>query len=311
MVLYKHVTTINFLVNKVTYPKTVFGRSVEVTGHGRAHFGKGVVVGRFSRLEIPYGGVIRIGDNASVGVGVHLRPDGGKAVRIGPYARIQDGCRIYGDVSIGNHVIVAPNVFISSGTHVFRYRPSILIDEQDRLHKETRCVVVEDDCWIGINSVVSPGTKISKGSVVGANSVVTKDVPPYTVVAGCPAKQIGKRLNYKPPAVVSAKKEDDWPYFYSGFDFSAVARDLALHGGMVAERLFMLDVDSPNGSALSITVKAYGSHRVCLSFNGETREITGEFCSISFSLPKIPGPYEFVATDKVVVMACAIESRKK
>ncbi len=51
-------------------------------------------------------------------------------------------------------------------------------------------VIIEDDCWIGAGAIILNGITIGKGSVVGAGSVVTKDVPPYTIVAGNPARKI-------------------------------------------------------------------------------------------------------------------------
>ena len=54
-------------------------------------------------------------------------------------------------------------------------------------------VVVGDDCWLGSNAVILPGATLSKGTVVGANAVVTKDFPQYSIIAGMPAKVIGKR----------------------------------------------------------------------------------------------------------------------
>jgi maltose O-acetyltransferase len=54
-------------------------------------------------------------------------------------------------------------------------------------------VIIEDDVWIGIRVIVLPGVKIGKGSIVGAGAVVTKDVPPWTIVGGVPAKVIKRR----------------------------------------------------------------------------------------------------------------------
>ena len=55
-------------------------------------------------------------------------------------------------------------------------------------------VKIEDDCWIAANSIILAGVTIGKGSVIAAGSVVTKDVPAYSVVAGVPAKIIKSRL---------------------------------------------------------------------------------------------------------------------
>ena len=54
-------------------------------------------------------------------------------------------------------------------------------------------IIIEDDCWLGSHVTVTKGVRIGKGSVIGANSVVTKDIPPYSVAVGTPAKVIKKR----------------------------------------------------------------------------------------------------------------------
>jgi len=57
-------------------------------------------------------------------------------------------------------------------------------------------IIIQDDAWIGAGAIILPNVTIGKGAVVGAGAVVTKDVPPYTVVAGVPAKEI-KKLDLK------------------------------------------------------------------------------------------------------------------
>lgn len=73
-------------------------------------------------------------------------------------------------------------------------------------------VWVQDDCWLGANTVICPGVTIGKGSIVGANAVVTKDVPPYSVVAGVPARVVGTRLDWCPPLCIDPSREEDHPY---------------------------------------------------------------------------------------------------
>ena len=73
-------------------------------------------------------------------------------------------------------------------------------------------IMIGDDCWLGVNVVVSPGVSIGQGAVVGANSVVTKDVAPYSVVAGSPALQIGHRLVWTPSASLDLTDPASLPY---------------------------------------------------------------------------------------------------
>lgn len=92
-------------------------------------------------------------------------------------------------VSLGNDVLLGPNVVINDSNHQFTD-----IDKPITTQGHTaREIVIEDDVWIAANSVILKGVHIGKGAVVAAGSVVTKDVPPYAVVAGVPARQIKNR----------------------------------------------------------------------------------------------------------------------
>jgi acetyltransferase-like isoleucine patch superfamily enzyme len=145
-------------------------------------------------------------------------------VHIGEGTTIQRRCTINGSTRIGAGCIFAPNVFVSSGTHPFRVTPHLSIREQERTlaasNKGTgtldRPVWIQDDCWLGANVVVCPGVTVGKGSVVGANAVVTCDVAPYSVVAGAPAKSIGRRLEWLPRSSICANNATDQPYVLSG-----------------------------------------------------------------------------------------------
>lgn len=93
-------------------------------------------------------------------------------------------------IQVGDNVIIGPRcMFITTG-HAFDIVGKFIIDNP--LVSET--IVIEDDVWIGANVIVLPGVKISKGSVVGAGSVVTKDVKPYSIITGIPAKRRGHRF---------------------------------------------------------------------------------------------------------------------
>lgn len=105
---------------------------------------------------------------------------------IGNHTRIGLHNTIIGPVCIGNHVNLAQGVVVSGLNHNFK-DPNRRIDEQG---VSTSLVTINDDVWIGANSVITAGVSIGRHSVVAAGSVVTKDVPEYSVVAGSPAKVI-------------------------------------------------------------------------------------------------------------------------
>lgn len=107
-------------------------------------------------------------------------------VVIGDYTRIGLHCTVIGPVTIGNHVNLAQGITVSALNHNFE-DTRLRIDEQG---VNTSEIVIDDDVWIGANSVITAGVHIGRHSVVAAGAVVTKDVPEYSVVGGVPAKVI-------------------------------------------------------------------------------------------------------------------------
>lgn len=110
--------------------------------------------------------------------------DYGKHIEIGKGCFIQQCCTFFGrgGITLGENVLVGPKVNIITINH----DP----DPENRSATYGRPVVIGDNVWIGINSTILPGVSIGCGTIIGANSVVTKDVPPMTVVAGNPARII-------------------------------------------------------------------------------------------------------------------------
>lgn len=107
-------------------------------------------------------------------------------VMIGDHTRIGLHNTIIGPVTIGSHVNLAQGITITALNHNFE-------DSEKRIDEQgvsTSAVAIEDDIWIGANAVVLPGVTIGHHSVVAAGAVVTKDVPPHSLVAGVPAKII-------------------------------------------------------------------------------------------------------------------------
>lgn len=131
----------------------------------------------FRRFEL--GADSTIEDNAVVNNGVG-------DVLIGPGVRVGIGTVLIGPVEIGAQVITAQHVVMSGLNHGYED-----ITRPIRLQPvSTKPIVIEDECWIGANAVITAGVRVGKHSVVAGGSVVTKDVPPYSVVAGNPARVI-------------------------------------------------------------------------------------------------------------------------
>lgn len=129
--------------------------------------GKGLTVRNFVSIEFP--------ENISIGNHVSLNQ----------YCWLNG----VGGIEVGDFVRIAPRVSIVSFSHEFS-DPDIPIKLQGT--KKAK-VVVEDDVWIGAHCVIVAGVKIGKGSVIGAGSVVTRDIPSYSIAVGAPAKVIRKR----------------------------------------------------------------------------------------------------------------------
>lgn len=147
--------------------------------------GKGAMVRKGCILNVSPINDFRIGDGSSLEE--YCVVDNGVGdVLIGDNTMVGIRNTLIGPLRIGNHVIIAQNVVFSGLNHSYE-DASVPICKQ-RISKKQ--IVVEDDCWIGANCVITAGVHIGTHAVIGAGSVVTKNVAPYTVVAGCPARII-------------------------------------------------------------------------------------------------------------------------
>jgi acetyltransferase-like isoleucine patch superfamily enzyme len=134
---------------------------------------------------------ISIGSNVYIGHYAILRAYDRAGLAIGDDSWIGQLCYVNaaGGVEIGSRVGIGPGVKIMSSEHSEEGRsvPVLLCE------LEFAPVRIEDDCDLGMGAVVLPGRKVGRGSIVGAGAVVTRDVEPYSIVAGVPARKIGMR----------------------------------------------------------------------------------------------------------------------
>ena len=133
---------------------------------------------------------IKLGKRCRLGMDVELRTVEGGRIQIGEDTRLNRGCTLtsYAQISIGDFTIIGEYVSIRDANHglqrgePMRYQPHTF----EPIH-------IGRDVWIGRGSCILPGVTIGEGAVIGANGVVTKDVPDFGIAAGAPARVIRMR----------------------------------------------------------------------------------------------------------------------
>ena len=133
---------------------------------------------------------ILIGRNTNISIRAILDPQNGY-IKIGNNCTIHEFCVLYGNggLEIGNNCRIAVHSVFIGENHKFNLK-EIPITEQGL---EIKGIKIGDDCWIGCNCSILAGVQLGKGCVVGAGSVVNNSFQEYSVIAGNPAKLIGKR----------------------------------------------------------------------------------------------------------------------
>ncbi|MBD2001163.1 acyltransferase [Leptolyngbya sp. FACHB-541] len=140
---------------------------------------------------------ICIGDNVqfAYGIGVKVSRDNcrieiGDRTSIGPYTVIHGP----GNISIGKDCLIAAHCGIYASNHQFADGDRKIRDQG----LSRKGIVIEDDCWIGHSVSILDGVTVGQGSVIGAGAVVTKDIPPYSIAVGVPARVISQRRSNDP-----------------------------------------------------------------------------------------------------------------
>lgn len=175
----------------------MIGRGVRIRHPDRLTVGKNFVVEDYaevmalSRHGIVCGNNVTVGAHAIISPSAYYGRDMGEGMQIGDNSNIGRYCCIgcSGFISIGRNVLMSPRVSLHAENHNFASTELPIRDQG--VTREG--IVIEDDCWIATHSIILAGVRIGHGSVVAAGSVVTKSVPPWSVVAGVPARIVSAR----------------------------------------------------------------------------------------------------------------------
>jgi len=153
--------------------------------------GKGSIIRNRTRIDVIPFNDFNLGDHATIEDFCTINNGVGDII-IGNNTIVGVSNVLIGPINIGNNVMIAQNVVISGLNHNFEdvSLPPLL------QHFNSKLIVIDDDVWIGANVVITAGVTIGKHSIVGAGSVVTKDVLPFCVYVGNPAKMV-KKYNFE------------------------------------------------------------------------------------------------------------------
>ena len=138
---------------------------------------------------------ISLGNNVSIGMQsqIYASGDGEEKIEIEDHVTLTSNIIMNADcggtIRIGKRVAIGPNTVVRASNHKFADKN---VPFQLQGHEPGK-IIIEEDVWVGANCVILPNVTIGKGSVIAAGAVVTKDVEPYAIVGGVPAKNIGTR----------------------------------------------------------------------------------------------------------------------
>ena len=167
--------------------------SVKLILRTGAHLSMGhkAIIREYSRIIIGENSSLVLGSGVCVERGGEITSVNGAIVTVGDSTYIGNYCNIRSDknISIGKNCYIAQFVSIVDGGYKLKNRAASI----SRSDYETKPVVIGDNAWLGTGVIILPGVSIGDGAVIGAGAVVTKEVPPYAIAGGNPAKIIACR----------------------------------------------------------------------------------------------------------------------
>ena len=246
-------------------------------------------IGAYSDIVLLGESILQMGARTSIGRYCEIGGHDSK-ITVGSDTSIQDRCTITGVVSIGRSCIFSKDVLMGVGKHHFANQPHLTIRDQDEIQAEKEVfidpIIIEDDCFIGCGVHIKHGVTLAKGTVVGANAVVSRNFPPYSVIGGVPAELIKKRLEYEPPRQISVDEELTFPYFYNGFNMQLpfVREDIKRFGGVSVDGVFSIDLKVMDGDSVILKIGKKAQSVFFVVFNNETHELSIEISECKFTV---------------------------
>ena len=166
--MYLRILYVSISMKKLV--KVSISHGTILNGLKNIKFGTNVNFGHNSFISATQGS-IKIGDNFFANNNIHLNGDLG------------------GDIIIGNDVLIGPNVVFRSSNHNWNLKEVPIREQGNKIGD----IIIENDVWIGANCVILPNVRIGEGAVIAAGSIVNKNIKPFSLYGGVPAKFIKKR----------------------------------------------------------------------------------------------------------------------
>jgi acetyltransferase-like isoleucine patch superfamily enzyme len=175
--------------------------------------------------------------------------------RVGAYSTIGAYCTLFGGrddgcITVGRYAQLGPGVSVwavnHGARHLTTYNTKLLFEGRMKQFSVEAPIIVGDDVWIGANSILLPGVTVGNSTIIGAGSVDTKSIPPYSVAVGNPARVIRRRFT---PEIRLALDEWQW-WRYTPEDLLEV------------EAIFRLDMEAESDRCLDMINRVVSGRKV-------------------------------------------------
>jgi len=280
--------------------RSIIKFDIKIYNNGKIKLGKNILIERGCVIHVQKDCYLEIEDNVFIGKDSEINVE--NKIFIGENTSIQSRANIFGNVEILSNCIIGPNVYMSSMKHIFSNQAHQLIRKQDESFaaKHSNHIIINEDCFIGINVFIKPGITVGRGSVIGANSNILQNVEPYSVISGNPAKLIKKRLIFLPPEEISSNNQLYIPYFYKGFE---TKKKDNLDRIFLRENNFIISLNLSSKKKISLEIISDFSSSLILKKENIQKEFSKGYSVLEFSISEL--------TENFVEFECINFCKKK